>query len=260
VKLKHVAKLSAMTIAGFLLVASQASAGWVPITQVALSGVDIHPPDPVGNLSASADFFRGDGAGNSIDELMVVLTNTSPYDVLVQRHVLTGMFFDINVGPLTPVSAMVGGGSSVFYGSSGGGNVGGEWAYDGGLSGAPNGATSGISSAGFGLFGSPNFNGPDLAPPPAIDGLNYGITSAGDNLATGQAAVTGSVPLIQNSVTFRLAGLGDGLVSISNVSFQYGTTLNDFNVTNEVPEPLSLFCLSAGLATCAGAFRRRRRK
>jgi hypothetical protein len=200
----------------------------------------------LGATAAYADltFTASDGDGRAASAvfsltgstLTVTLTNTSGADVLDPVHVLTALFF--NSSGLTPFSASLNTGSTVFFGADGGGNVGGEWAYGSGLAGAPGGATSGISSAGFGLFGSGNFNGPDLAPPAAVDGLNYGLTSAGDNLATGNAAVTGNFPLIQNSVIFTLTGFSGTLDSIAHVSFQYGTALTDANIGNgAVPAP-----------------------
>ncbi len=182
--------------------------------------------------------------GLSGNTLTVTLTNTSAADVLDPAHVLTALFFDSS-GALTPVSAALGAGSTVFFGPNGGGNIGGEWAYASGLVGAPGGATRGISSAGFGLFGGANFNGPDLAPPAAIDGLNYGLTSAGDNLANGNAAVTGNFPLIKNSAVFTLTTSGGfDLGSISNVSFQYGTALGEGGV---VPAPGAALLGAIGL-------------
>lgn len=203
-----------------------------------------------GSLSASANFSL---SGNT---LTVTLTNTSGADVLVPTQVLTAVFFSSN-GTLIPVSALLGPGSTVLFASQpAGGNVGGEWAYGAGLSG-PNGATQGISSSGFGLFGSSNFNGPDLAPPDAVDGGNYGITSAGDNPATGNAEVTGNVPLIQNQVVFTMT-VADGftLDSITNVSFQYGTSLDDTNIPG-VPEPASMVLLGSGLVGLAATLRKR---
>jgi hypothetical protein len=196
-----------------------------------------------GSRAASADFTV------SGDELTVVLTNTSSADVLVPVDVLTAVFFSPN-GPIFASStAVLTAGSTVFFDSApAGGVVGGEWAYGSGLVGAPLGATQGISSAGFGLFGGATFPGVDLDPPAAIDGLNYGITSAGDNPGTGNAPVTGGVPLIQNSVTFKFSGAtGFDLTSITNVSFQYGTALTEPNISS-VPEPASLMLLGAGLA------------
>jgi hypothetical protein len=160
-----------------------------------------------GSRSAQAEFDIISG------NLVVTLKNTSGADVLVPSEILTALFFDISGSPvaLTPVSALLAPGSVVWFDTPpAGGNVGGEWAYGSGLVGAPMGAKYGISSAGFGLFGQFNFNGPDLDPPPAVNGLNYGITSAGDNMLTGNSAVTGGNPLIHNAVTFTLSGAGAG--------------------------------------------------
>ncbi len=196
----------------------QSYAGVDPLTFICSSG----------SLAASAKFEQ---VGPNI---VVTLTNTSPSDVLVPVDVLTGVFFDIDgVALLVPTSALLGT-SVVFFGPDGGGNVGGEWAYASGLAG-PNGATEGISSAGLGLFGGSNFGGANLQGPAAVNGLQYGITSAGDNTATGNAPVTGGNALIKNQVVFTLAGTG--LTSVSNVSFQYGTALDEPNVFCRPPVP-----------------------
>jgi hypothetical protein len=176
--------------------------------------------------------------------LKVTLTNTSSSDVLVPVDVLTAVFFDIPGFSLTPVSALLNGGSTVLFGPTNGGNMGGEWAYEEGLSGAPGSANRGISSSGYGLFGDSNFNGPSLHDPDAVDGLQYGITSLGDDPATGNTPVTGGnmanpVGLIKNSVVFTLT-YGSGsldLSKISKVSFQYGTGLNEPNVPGEPNGP-----------------------
>jgi hypothetical protein len=198
-----------------------------------------------GTLAASADFELVTG------NLQVTVTNTSLADVMVPTDILTAMFFDLpgNVA-LTSISAVLGAGSSVLFGiSNPGGVVGGEWSYRSGLSGAPGGAGQGISSSGFGLFGAASFPGTNLQGPSAIDGMQYGIVSAGDNPATGNTPVTGTNALIRNSVVFMLGGLpGDfALDGISNVSFQYGTALADPNIEVSVPEPASLALLGIGL-------------
>jgi len=198
-------------------------------------------------LSASADFVQ---SGNN---LILTLTNISTNDVMNPSQVLTAVFFDIvGVGTLTPISALLNG-STVYFGPDGGGNVGGEWAYASGLIGAPGGATEGISSTGLGLFGNYNFGGTSLQPPDALNGLNYGITSAGDNLSTGNKPVTGGsrgdpVALIENSVVFTLSGLAGITLTegmFQHVSFQYGTSLSEPNVP--VPEPATMMLLGSGL-------------
>ncbi|GJQ30105.1 MAG: hypothetical protein HBSAPP03_19890 [Phycisphaerae bacterium] len=202
---------------------------------------------------ASVSFNATDGAGRSATaefdvqggQLVVTLTNDASMDVLIPVHVLTCLFFEYSGGSLslTPVSAQLNAGSVVFFGSNGGGNVGGEWAYVGGAV-WPEGSGYGIGSAGLGVFGASNFNGPDLDPPGAVNGLNYGITTAGDNPATGNAQVTGNVPLIKNSVVFRLSGLPGNfnLNNIHNVWFQYGTDFSE----PRTPAPGALALLGLG--------------
>jgi len=214
-----------------------------------------------GGLGASAAF---DLTGNI---LTVTLTNTGSGDVMVPSDILTALFFSTNVGAtLTVGSAVLNTGSTVFYDAQGqpaGGVVGGEWAYKSGLSGAPLGANSGISSTGVGLFGAGDlFPGPDLEPPASPDGPQYGILSAGDNTATGNSGVLDSGGLIKNSVVFTLTVVGN-LTSISNISFQYGTSLTEPNFSGgpgdiTVPDggmTLSLLGLALG---SLGMFARRR--
>lgn len=211
----------------------------------------------VGDRSASATF---DAVGS---DLLITLTNTSTNDVLEPTRILTALFFDIVGGPLTltPASAVVPAGSTVHFGPTDpGGVVGGEWEYGDasslGPTAPPQNQRYGVGSAGFGVFGSGQlFPGSNLQGPINIDGLQYGITSAGDNMATGNAPVTGSQALIQNEVVFRLSGLPAGFDPstpglITNLFWQYGTSLDD----GGVPEPSSL-----ALFALVGLFLSRRR-
>ena len=221
-KIKHAIPLILSILITSLFAGPQASYA-VPVTFSGSSG----------SLSAQADFDIVGG------QLKVTLTNTSPSDVLAPSDVLTAVFFDVNVGGvLTPVSAVLDSGSTVFYdpdGQPAGGVVGGEWAYLAGLVGAPGSATEGISSAGLSpLFGNANFPGANLAGATAVDGVQYGLLSTGDNTATGNGGITGSGGLIKKSVVFTLSGSGlpSSLSSgdISHVSFQYGTATTEPNV------------------------------
>jgi len=103
----------------------------------------------------------------------------------------------------------------------------------------------------------------------ALDGLQYGIVTAGDIAGTGNTGLLNGEGLITNSVVFVLGNWGDADAStaFSHVSFQYGTALDEPNISasgggetgvQAVPEPASLVLLGSGLA--AVAVRRRRAK
>jgi len=205
--------------------------------------------------------------------LLVTLTNTSAMDVMNPAQILTGVFFSMEGNyTLTPLSAVLTEGSTVFFppskdafgnpisgGTYAGGDVGSEWAYAVGLNG-PRQSTQGISSSGLGLFGPEDRFDPvgNLQGPSSPDGLQYGITSAGDNPNTGNSPVTGGYALLHNSVLFSFGvPTGFDLEDIYNVSFQYGTSLGEPNVPGDkvVPEPSTLALAGLG-ALCLG-FRKR---
>lgn len=207
-----------------------------------------------GSLEATVDFNVN---GTTLE---VLLSNSSMNDVLAQASLLTGVFFQVSGAALslTPTSAVVPAGSSVVFGTPDPGNVvGGEWAYESSLAGGPSGAGAyGISSSGLGLFGAANFPGNNLEGPVAVNGPQYGITSMGDNLATGNSTVTGGVGMIKHAVFFTLTGLPADfdLSRIHGVSFQYGTALDEPSFPG-VPTPgaAALF----GVAAMTGLRRRR---
>ena len=212
----------------------------------------------VGELSARATFER------SGDNLLVTLENISMFDVTAPIQLLTGVFFNISGATLTPynavltsLSAEMGGPSYIEFafaadqeplgdpndGLDSNGEVGGEWGYRDDLSAGliPTGAVHVIAVAGLGdLVGFDHlFPGENIDDPPAPDGMNYGILSAGDDPQTGNTPVTGTEPLIKNGVVFSLsmsdvAGDFDVSANISDVTFNYGTDLNVIPVPGAV--------------------------
>jgi len=211
-----------------------------------------------GSRAATVDFSL------SGTTLTVTLINTSSADVVDPGGVLAAVFFDLANGDdplLTKTSAITDGttyaGGSIVSGA--GTVVGGEWAYLNGLN--QYGANSGISSAGLGIFGAGDvFPGSNLFGPASPNGIQYGITSAGDNVATGNAGIS-SDPLTRNSVIFTLGNFTGSLSDISNVTFQYDASLTAISVASAreggtVPEPGTVALLGLGLAGMA--FIRRR--
>jgi hypothetical protein len=200
------------------------------------------------DLAAEAEFNITGG------QLIITLTNTSTDDVSTSADLLTGVFFDLAGSPiLTPVSAILGTGASVVEGDPAttvavaGGNVGGEFGYNGAIdSGFFQGADYGISSSGLNFFGNGDFDGPDLDPPDAVNGSNYGIAPLGYDSSTANTGVTNN-PIILGSVVFTLDIDGElATDDIGNVNFQYGTSTSEPNIV--VPEPTTISLLGLGVA------------
>ena len=243
--------LTALSAAGLMLMAGAANA-----TSVTING-------SAGARSASAAFAV------SGSNLQITLTNTASADAMAPTDILTAIYFDIS-GSLLGLgrgSVVLAPGSTVYHGITDPGNVvGGEWAYVEGLGGAPSSARYGVSSSGLNWFGpSDRFPGNDLEPPVSPDGVQYGITTAGDDMNTGNGGIDSS-GLIHNSVVVTLTGLPAGfdpLSRISNLTFQYGTAVTEPQVPGNpggsvsVPLPSAA---GAGLATIGLVLSRRRRR
>jgi hypothetical protein len=201
-------------------------------------------------LSASATFSV---SGN---DLNIVLVNTGAA-ALNPANVLTIVYFNLNGAPtLTPISAVLGAGSSLYNPGADSGSIGGNWQYKN-VSG-PGGATAGISTTGIGAFGPVGNFGAPTAP---LDGAGFGVVHGVG--ATANTGVTGRT-LINNSVVFDLTlPVGYNLTSINDVSFQYGTSSDEPLVPGtpgrNVPDGGMTLAL-LGTSLCGlGLFARRRK-
>jgi hypothetical protein len=243
-------------------------AGIIGITSLAPSAAQASSITFTGSngsgLAASVTF--DDVGGN----LQVTLTSTGG-DPAIPADILTGIFFDMAGSPtLTVLSAILGSGSFVTNGGTTdpGGVVGGEWAYKT----APSlawGADYGISSTGLGLFGPGNlFPGNNLAGPVEPDGDQYGIVSTAQTAGNDQPGIAGT-PFIEDTVVLTLSGLPDGFdpsQSISNVTFQFGSSLEEPHLPGSpgdpspVPEPASLVLFGSGLTLLSAKLHKRTRQ
>jgi len=227
---------------------------------------------PASAASVSFSFTNGSHSATALFEksggnLVVTLTNTSTYDALVPVDILTGVYFNVVGDPLlTRISALVPVTSSVFEIGSGtdvtpGDRVvGGEWAYLNNLVDVPP-NNSGLSSVGLGVFGPGDvFPGSNLQGPASPDGVQFGITSAGDNLTTGNGGISGSY-LIKNAVVLTLGNFsGEPDAKIQGARFQYGTSLDEPQYDGLTPEPSTLALAGLGTVVLAVHAARRRRR
>lgn len=198
-------------------------------------------------------------------DLVVTLTNSAQTDVMLPLEILTSFYYDVS-GPalgLGRTSAVIGPGSGLLFPPATPfdpppNGVGGEWEYNEGVTNAPFGQAYTIRSAGLGITSTGvggRFPGDNLQGPTNVNGVQYGITSALDNPATGNAPVSGGSALIKNQVIFTLSGLPAGfdpMTMISNVQFQYGTTRCDMEGTvdrcvPDVPEPSTVLFMMLGV-------------
>ena len=219
-------------------------------SDTAIAAVTFATTNASQNLSAGATFADLGGG-----KLQITLSNTFVGDTPDQSHVLTGLFFS-GLNGLTPVSATAGLGSVEWAGATssapdGSSVLGTEWGY--GTGSAPGGATAGIVSAGYYTPGSGNF----ASPGDMLDGSAYGILSAG--YAGSDLDGLNNRPYIQDSMVFVLTNFTGSLAGISDVSFQYGTTLSEPALLNapQIPEPSTAAYL--GTARAAVILRLRRR-
>ncbi len=269
------------------------SAGLCVVAAMLLAGILAAFP------AQGALIFEGAGTGSLSDlhaeatfeittpgTLEITLANTSMADVWDPNFILTALFFDVS-GPstaMTPLSAAVAAGSKVIFpratdmsgtpitgGTYPGGDISAEWAFRSDLVGAPHDATHGVSAAWLFLFDVSNLFDPthNLQGPTGPRGLQYGLTSAGDDPLTGKVdyqtigdhRVTGRNALVQNAVVLTFGVADDfSLGSIDNVNFQYGIRPYHPNVVGQpvVPEPATLLLLSGSVAALAlRRFRRR---
>lgn len=254
--LKRIGRGSSLRV-GIVLAAAILIALGVPTSALAVTyqgtgsyddGETVHP------LAASVDFST---SGN---QLIITLINTSTADVFVPSQILTGVFFNTGLDALNPLDAVVGPGSTVLFTDVQPVSLSGEWAYRSDVTEIPLGGDDGLGSSGLdGVFGTPDIIGePNLSGPDSPDGLQYGITAAGDDPNTGNAKVTGSQELVQNSVVFTLSGLPDNYDPsvIGQVWFQYGTSLDQPGFPGgrppgggpPIPEPLTAMGVLLGVA------------
>jgi len=228
---------------------------------VSASALTVELAGPNAGTSAKVTFTK---VG---DVLQVYLENTSTNDAMNPMSLLQGVFFGVDglSGALTTMSATLqnaGDTDAVIYASAQDGtwtagvsDLGGEWAYNDGVVGAPDGANHIISATGLGLVGvDDRFGTTNLAGPDGVDGMQYGMVNGDTYAAGGNSPVTGGNALITNDMMFELSGFSDfELSDLFGISFQWGTS---FDGGHQIPAPGA--ALLAGLGLSLVGFVRRR--
>ena len=192
----------------------------------------------LGGREASVSF-----AVTAAGQLQVTLANggTEPTPNWDATYVLGAVFFNYTGGGTltanpTALGATASGG--VLGSLPTGDTIGSYWAFASGLSGAPHGATEGLSGVGYSISGMPSAANMGPSPEQQVDGIAGGILGW-NNTSGGNASV--KEPLAYTSITFLM---GSGFTTLSpsdfnHVSFQYGTGLSDVNLI-PVPEPTTM--------------------
>ena len=262
-------RIGFLALACALLLPSQAKAGTVLFSGSGTGSNGI-------TLNAEALFSI---SGSTLTVTLRNTGDTSGTNKDLSANTLTGVFFDLPDGiTLTATSATIAPGDLWQANKCDVGpcnatttNVGGEFVYDTGTWAGHTGATSGIASSGYidAAVGMGNFGGPNLDDPSAPDGINFGIIApvTVTNPFKGNGNNMTNNPLIEGEVVFTLAITGGTLLEsqISNVSFQYGTSLTEPHFNGppviiepplNIPEPATLLLFAPALAL---AVRRRAR-
>lgn len=216
--------------------------------------------NPTHTLSARAEFEV------SGTDLIIRLFNTGEFlsGNVANNDVLLGLFFDLadEIPALMPSMAMLGPDSGLYEqpnppSLTTNQDISRGWNYGSGLTGIPTGATNAIRAAGYGIVGSGGFNNfPPTAGTNNLNGADFGLLNQLDGWVNGItdpviASATGGSDV---SAIFTLTGLPEGTteqdLEITNVSFQFGTSLDETRIdaVPSVPESSSLL----GLLVIAG--------
>lgn len=201
-------------------------------------------------------------------DLIITLSNDATFDPNDRQDIFTGILFKIVGDPkLTPLSAEVAPDSSVIahalpLGFTG--DVGSEWAYRNALTRAPLGANEGVSAASLKWFGHKKylFPGDKIRGVGHPGGVDLGLTTLFDLPRNDKGSIKNK-GLIENTIVLVLGGLPVDftLADISNVTFQYGKSLKEPEITGHilevVPEPSTIMLVAVGLLGAVVIARRR---